>query len=104
MNTTFTARIRRHTLTITILAAAVAAAITGSFAQGQAAPAEVRQYQGPGVGSVKTPPFEDRAYLQYKAQQKARALYFHTKDSQAAATPSVKQGPGLHSSKAPGIR
>ncbi len=105
MNTTFTARIRRATLTIAVLAAATAAPVTAARAQSQSqpAPAAVRSHQGPGIGSVKTPPFQDNAYLEQKAGQQQRVLYFHTRDGQSAKKSPQRQGPGSWSVKAPGI-
>ena len=65
-------------------------------------PAIAAPHQGPGIGSTKTPPFYDAAYVNQK--QSRGKSYFHTTDNQAAQQPVQPwQGPGQRSSKAPGI-
>jgi len=63
----------------------------------------VSPHQGPGVGSVKSPPFYDAAYLNQQAQTHGD-MVFHTRDNQPAYRAQQHQGPGLWSPKAPGIR
>jgi len=86
---------------------AVLFALTGIAVAGavQAQSLVVYAHQGPGVGSVKTPPFCDAAYLAYSSRpsQASADLYFHTANGQPANSMYVMQGPGPWSPKAAGI-
>lgn len=99
-----------------LFSGAFAAIVVGSMAWTVAAraddarlksssPALVYPHQGPGVGSVKTPPFYDAAYLAYLhgRHETLKDLYFHRSRSSAVRQPDQRQGPGPWSSKAPGV-
>jgi hypothetical protein len=60
-------------------------------------------HQGPGVGSVKTPPFYDAAYQAYLLQQNQAnsKRYFHSMNGQPVSW-MYPVGPGPWSPKAPG--
>lgn len=63
----------------------------------------VLPHQGPGTGSVKTPPFFDAAYYAYLSQpvDSGSGMYFHTISGESISWISPV-GPGPWSPKAPG--
>jgi len=100
-----------NTITVSVRLIAVAAAVaalsvsTAAFANGatsQEAPvaqaAVVAAHQGPGVGSVKTPPFN---WISGAPQTATAPLAYHVSDS--ASAPQQHMGPGLGSVKSPAV-
>jgi len=86
------------------LATTVSANADGSHNETNGTTRLVTPHQGPGVGSVKSPPFYDAAYLNQQAQRRSD-MVFHTADNQSAyRAQQQRQGPGMWSSKAPGVR
>jgi len=71
----------------------------------QTKPVIVYPHQGAGVGSVKTPPFQDTAYNDYLRTQNPQkhAAYFHTSSGRPVTWTGQRQGPGPWSPKAPGV-
>ena len=91
---------------VAVTAAAVSPARANSVQTDSLGLTVVTPHQGPGVGSVKAPPFYDAAYVGYINARRAAAkdLHFHSTVDSVRTPSQQRQGPGVWSSKAPGVR